>query len=263
MDIEPKPCIPGSQNIDKTALSLGDRLRNGIEEDILAGRLVPGDRLDERALAERYNVSRTPVREALRQLSTIGLVSVQLRQGARVAAIEMPRLLQMIEMMAVVEAEASRLAARRMSRGDRQRLLEIHAQAASAVQANDVTRFNAINWQLHLAIFAGSKNDFLANEARNLRLRVHLYRCYLMRVSDGQTIAHAQHEAMVQAIVNGNPEVAFLETRNHLALDSERMADLLALMPRNVRGDGPAQPDADEPLHAALVVADHPKDFPG
>jgi DNA-binding transcriptional MocR family regulator len=58
-------------------LGLEERIRTGIEDDILLGRLAPGDRLDERALAQRYHVSRTPVREALRHLASEGLIEIR------------------------------------------------------------------------------------------------------------------------------------------------------------------------------------------
>lgn len=222
----------GADADERPSGSLGDRLRRGIEDDILAGRLLPGDRLDERALAERFQVSRTPVREALRQLSTIGLVSLQLRQGARVASLALTELLEMMETMTVLEAEAARLAARRMTPAERGVLLAIHEQAAEAVAGHDTSRFNELNWQLHHAIFEGARNRFLATQARNLRLRVHFYRCYLIRVNDGKDLAHQQHDALVGAIVRGDADAAFALMREHLVLTSERMSDLVALLPR-------------------------------
>jgi len=213
-------------------VSLGDRLRRGIEEDILSGRLIPGDRLDERALAERFKVSRTPVREALRQLATLGLVSLQLRQGARVASVELTELIEMIEVMAVIEAEAARLAARRMTPEQREALRAIHAEGGRAIARGDSAAFNTTNWHLHQLIFAGSRNTFLATEARRLRLRVHFYRCYLLRVSDGAQRAQEEHDRIVEAICSGDADAAFNETRAHLLLSSDRMADLIALMPR-------------------------------
>lgn len=232
---ETNPGIPSSREEvpeGRKGTGLGDRLRQGIEEDILAGRLLPGDRLDERALAERYQVSRTPVREALRQLAMSGLVSLQPRQGARVATLELTDLLELMETMTVLEAEAARLAARRMSPQERVKLQSIHEQATQAVAAGDTGRFNELNWQLHHSIFEGSRNRFLASQARNLRLRVHFYRCYLLRVRDGKDQAQQQHDELVQAIVRGDGEAAFSAMREHLVLNAERMSDLVALLPR-------------------------------
>jgi len=211
---------------------LGERLRLGIEEDILAGRLVPGDRLEERALAARYNVSRTPVREALLQLSTLGLVSMRPRQPAYIASIELEALIDMIETMSFFEAQLARLAARRMTDAQCDELLRIQQDAQEVVRNGDAGRFNEANWKLHLAIFAGSRNRYLAAQARNLRLRLHPYRCYLVRMTRRIAAAHVEHDDIVQAIVAGDGERAFEAMRAHLAWDSERLADLTSTVSR-------------------------------
>ena len=93
---------------------MAPRLRDGIEEEIATGRFLPGERLDEQTLAERFGVSRTPVREALQQLAARGLVELRGRRGAIVSAPDAARLLEMFEVMAELEAMCGRLAARRL-----------------------------------------------------------------------------------------------------------------------------------------------------
>ena len=95
-------------------LTLADQLRESIEEAIATGDLPPGARLDEAELIARFDVSRTPVREALLQLAAAGMVEMRPRHGAVVAKISLPRLIEMFEVMAELEAMSSRLAARRM-----------------------------------------------------------------------------------------------------------------------------------------------------
>ena len=89
------------------------RLRDVIEEEITQGVFRPGDRLDELALARRYRVSRTPVREALLQLGASGLVVSRPRRGTIVAAHSAEEVVEMFEVMAELEGMAGRLAARR------------------------------------------------------------------------------------------------------------------------------------------------------
>lgn len=212
-------------------MTLGDRLRRGIENDILAGQLAPGDLIDERELALRYEVSRTPVREALLQLASLGLVTMSPRMPTRVTSLNPATLLQMSEVMCCLEAEAARLAARRMQPREREQLQALQAEAAQVVAAADTAAFNEINWKLHQAIFEGSHNAYLAEQARQLRLRLHPYRCYLLRIGDRLADAHAQHQALVDAILAGNAQVAGEQMRHHLTLDKEQFADLLSLMP--------------------------------
>src|SRR6476646_10247845 len=94
---------------------LADRLRESIEEEIATGTLIPGSRLDEAELAKRFNVSRTPIREALNLLLGEGLVEMRPHRGAVVARVSAERLIEMFEVMAELEAMCVQLATRRMS----------------------------------------------------------------------------------------------------------------------------------------------------
>ena len=93
--------------------SLVQRVREQIEDDIVEGRLRPGDQLHMDDIAAQYGVSRTPVREAFQQLEASGLVEVRPKRGTYVASISTADLIEMFEVMAELEAMCARLAARR------------------------------------------------------------------------------------------------------------------------------------------------------
>src|SRR6202795_2251184 len=95
-----------------------EKLREAIEERIATGEFPPGMHLDETELAHRFGVSRTPLREALIQLSSVGIIALRPRRGAVVAEVTPQRLLEMFDVMAELEAMCGRLAARRMSTAD-------------------------------------------------------------------------------------------------------------------------------------------------
>ncbi|MEX0758780.1 MAG: GntR family transcriptional regulator, partial [Tistlia sp.] len=116
---------------------LADRVRLELEREIVVGDLAPGVRLDEVGLAERYAVSRTPVREALMQLAASGLVEMRPRQGALVAAIGTFQLAEMFEVMSELEALCARLAARRMTPRERDGLAALHAACAPYLDGAD------------------------------------------------------------------------------------------------------------------------------
>src|SRR5277367_4781931 len=103
-----------------------DALRKKLEDDIERGRLSPGDRLDEQALAERFEVSRTPAREALLQLAAAGIVRLVPRQGAVVSGVSPQLAIGMVEVLTALEAEAAGLAARRMSAAEKAQLTKLH-----------------------------------------------------------------------------------------------------------------------------------------
>src|SRR4029453_2541526 len=92
-----------------------EALRDEIEQDIVTGRLKPGERLDEQSLAARFAVSRTPIREALMQLASTGLVSLQPRRGAFVASLSFKDVIERFEVMAALEGMCGSLAARRIT----------------------------------------------------------------------------------------------------------------------------------------------------
>src|SRR4051812_21901976 len=95
-----------------------DQLREAIEEKIAIGEYPPGMRLDEAPLLAQFGVSRTPLREALIQLASLGLVEIRPRRGASVAEVTPHRLIEMFEVMGELEAMCARLAARRMTEAE-------------------------------------------------------------------------------------------------------------------------------------------------
>ena len=99
-----------------------DKLANDMAEAILSGEFAPGYRLDEQLLAQRYNVSRTPVREALRQLATTGLIEIRPRRGAVVTSVTPAQLEELFIAMCEMDSTCARLAAMSMLPTERRRL---------------------------------------------------------------------------------------------------------------------------------------------
>ncbi len=149
-----------------------ESLRLQIADEIVSGALEPGAPLDEQELAARFGVSRTPVREAIRQLSASGLVSVRPHRGA-VVALPTPRQLDdMFEAMAELEALCAGLAARNMTVPERRALEGLHQDLRVLVQKGDPARYHETNEAFHAAIYAGSHNGYLAEITLMTRTRV-------------------------------------------------------------------------------------------
>src|SRR5437763_13034882 len=129
-----------------------EALREAIEDKIATGAFPPGMRLDETELTQKFGVSRTPLREALIQLSSMGIVSIRPRRGAVVSDVTPQRLLEMFEVMAELEAMCARLAARRMSDADQQQLLRAHGACEAACMAADPANYYHENQHFHHAI---------------------------------------------------------------------------------------------------------------
>jgi len=209
-------------------MKISDTLREKIEEQIATGALPPGSSLDEATLAEQHGVSRTPVREALIQLAAEGLIEIRPRRGAVVTAIGPTRLSEMFEVMGELEAMCARLAARRMTEAERQSLQTAHEACEAARSNNDPDAYFYCNEQFHGAIYAGSHNSFLIEQASQLQRRLRPYRRLQLRVRNRMGTSFQEHQRVVQAISAGDTEGAAQALRSHVVVQGERFADLLA-----------------------------------
>jgi DNA-binding GntR family transcriptional regulator len=201
-----------------------------IEDDIVARRILPGSRLDERLLAERFGVSRTPVREALVRLSVAGLVEIRRNQGAFVTEMTPSRLIGILEVMADLKMLAARLAARRMTIEEREALKALRDETAECVAVGDLRGYFNKATALHDAIYDGSHNEFLIETARNIRTCLCAYRRHLERMHLPVKTSYEENSHVVDAIVLGDSEEAEKWMRRHTELRREEMDDLITLM---------------------------------
>ena len=207
-------------------------LREAIEEMIAVGELSPGQHLDETELATRFGVSRTPIRETLIQLASMGLVVIRPRRGAIVAELGPQQLVEMFEVMSELEATCGRLAARRMTPQEQQVLLDAHRACRDACDAQEPDDYYYKNELFHEAIYAGSHNQFLIEQARNLYRRLRPYRRLQLRVRNRLGHSYAEHDGVVNAIIEGDGELAARLLRDHVMIQGQRFADLMASLPQ-------------------------------
>lgn len=212
-----KPCRPQK---------LGERVRAALEEELFDGRLVPGQRLNEREIAARFGVSRTPVREAILQLAAMGLVETPPRQEAVVKTVDPAQLSQMFEVLAGLEALASRLAARRLIGSEMAALERLHREAGAAATAGDIDTFVALNSELHAQIARGAHNAYLQRQAGALRGRLAPYRKWLLAKMHRMEASHRDHEVLIAAIRAGDEEAAARAMWAHVH-DSNRFMEYI------------------------------------
>jgi DNA-binding GntR family transcriptional regulator len=207
-------------------------LREDIEEMIAMGQLLPGQHLDETELAERFGVSRTPIREAMQQLASMGVVVIRPRRGAIVADLGPQQLVEMFEVMSELEATCARLAARRMTPEEQVTLRAAHQACKDALDAQEPDEYYYKNEAFHEAIYAGSHNQFLIEQARSLYRRLRPYRRLQLRVRNRLAKSYAEHDGVVQAILEGDGEKAAHLLREHVMIQGQRFADLMASLPQ-------------------------------
>lgn len=199
-------------------LTRAEDLRRQLADDIVRGTLPPGSALDETEIAQRFKVSRTPVREALRQLAASGLVESRAHRGAVVAQPSAQRLAGMFEAMAELEALCAGFAAERMPPIERQALQATHEEARLVSQAGDPDRFHEVNERFHNAIYAGAQNDYIAEMTLATRVRVQPFRRAQFRNLGRLAKSHAEHDRIVLAILRGDRNGAAAAMRAHIDL---------------------------------------------
>ena len=158
-------------------LSASELVRRQLERDISSGVLLPGDALDEDALAKRFGVSRTPVREALLQLSVRGLVLIAPRAGTYVSRLSIPELLGLSELLAELEGACAKLATRRLTPEEAHELRRVHEESlAFESDPEGLQNFltdadNGVVVKLTATIdrLAGEENSLLASRSDSLQ----------------------------------------------------------------------------------------------
>ncbi|QDG78283.1 GntR family transcriptional regulator [Labrenzia sp. PHM005] len=199
-----------------------------LESLIFQGHYKDGARLDEVQLAEKFEVSRTPIREALQRLSLSGLVEQIPRRGVFVRQPGPVELLEMFEVMAELEAASARLAATRITD---EALAELHAANArceEAVAAQDYDGYYQENAGFHAMLYRQSGNSFLEQECLRLYRRLQPFRRVQLRLRGRLKQSMSEHKMVVAALEEGDGAKAADVIRAHVAVQGEKFHHLMA-----------------------------------
>lgn len=192
-------------------------IHDWIENAIFNETLRPGDLIDEQMLCEKFNVSRTPVREALLQLASRQLVTFMPRKGAMVTRLSVQTIVPMWEVLTGLEVMAGELATRRMANEERTELQAVHEASAAFVSANDAAGYSASNRAFHGLIHDGCRNFYLVEQIRELRLRLRSYGRRPYQRPGGLKVSFEGHAKIVAAIARGDPAEAGNAVREHVS----------------------------------------------
>jgi len=198
------PSHPGPQ---------GNSAYQRLLEEIREGALLPGDRLREIELSERLGVSRTPVREAIRQLEADGLVTHVPRLGATVRRLDYAEVMELYEMRAVLEGTAARLAARAASDVELDELDHLNDQLSDAGMGPDAARINRV---FHATLLDAAKNRFLAKSMLSLQKALLILGPSQLLDNDRAEIAVTEHRRIMAALQARDGATAETEMRAHI-----------------------------------------------
>jgi len=181
---------------------LHDQLVSRLADLIIEGDLAPGARIPERELSERFQVSRTPLREALKVLASEGLIELLPNRGAVVAKLTVEDVEEMFPVMGALEALSGELAASRITEEEIIEIQALHYQMVLHYKRQELNPYFRLNQQIHERIMEAAGNATLLKMYRSLAGRIRRAR-YVANMSQARwDRAVAEHEEILKALVD-------------------------------------------------------------
>jgi DNA-binding GntR family transcriptional regulator len=205
--------------------SLAMALREEIEKMILQGSMPMGERLNENHFAEKFQVSRGPVREAFRSLVEAGLVEFIPNRGVFVRQMDLAQAVLTYEVRAGLFSQAGRLAATRRRKEEVARMRGIIHDMNDSIEKRDGEGYYQLNLELHAAIMEAARNERLAATYQGLVKELHLFRVANLGRGDHLRASNLEHAAMVEAIASGDEMRAYQMHYDHVMNARERVIE--------------------------------------
>lgn len=207
--------------LQKARPTRADMIANRVAEEIVSGQREPGSPIDEGQVAASYGVSRTPVREAIRQLAASGLVEMRPHRAAIVAEPDERTLREMFAVMAELEALCAGGAATNMTPAERQALEALHQDMRNLVHRADASAYRDANAEFHAMIAGASGNGYLTQLTATTELRLAPFRrAQFSATPDRLARSYEEHGQVVTAILRGDATGAADAMRRHIGLSS-------------------------------------------
>jgi DNA-binding GntR family transcriptional regulator len=214
--------------------SIPEAIRDSLQERILDGEFKEGDALVQDMIAEEYQVSRMPVREALRQLEADGLVAMQTHKGAVVTTVPTEQVEELFDLRAVLESDLIERALARMADEDIAAAREILDALEDSYRKRDMASWGRLNWAFHRRLYLPAGRAQTLAILQGINLQVERYIRLHLLVTDGVDAAEREHRELLRLCALRDPgAVAFL--RRHI-LDTG--TSLVAALRRHRAGDG-------------------------
>lgn len=220
--------------------SLAASIRDAIHAEIESGRLMPGALLDERTLAAKYSVSRTPVREALQQLAARKLVQIVPRQGVVVSRMSIPQLRDTLELLGELEALCAKFAARRVTEDLRTALENALRRGLEAYESGHGGEYSEANLEFHEIVQAGSRNELLVQQVRPMRRLMLRYNVNSRMLQTPGRIEKSMqdHRKIADAILAGDEQRAYALMLEHVPTGGSGFSEFISDLPPSFFDNG-------------------------
>lgn len=204
--------------------TIQDLVFTTLRDEILSGELVPGERLNTSQLSERLGVSRTPIREALNRLTSIGLVENIPHRGAFVRKLSIEEIIEMYYIRAALEGIAARLAARNLKEEEIQQLLQFCDEMESHLSTGDYHKILETNFEFHSIIYQAAQSPRLQNLILQYYRHSEQYRALGLELPGRYAEICQEHRDLALALAERNMEGAESKAREHHLNTARRIA---------------------------------------
>lgn len=209
--------VASAQTLSIRRRSLHDEMVESLRGLITGGELAPGEKIPEKQLCERFGVSRTPLREALKVLASEGIVTLRPNRGAVVSALTLEELDEVFPIMGAIEALSGEIACQRITDEEVAEIRSLHERMLDHWRNGDLQSYFRLNQRIHGAILHATRNETLKGIYRNLSGRLLTAR-YVANMSPERWVqAVAEHEAILKFLAARDAEGLSETLKSHLA----------------------------------------------
>ncbi|MDW5444812.1 GntR family transcriptional regulator [Polaromonas sp. SM01] len=180
--------------------ALHEQVAHRLRQMLVENRIAPGAKLNERELSEILNVSRTPLREAIKMLAAEGLVELLPNRGAIAVELSEADILNTFEVMSGLEAQSGSLAAERITEAELDEIKAMHYEMLAAYTRRDLPAYYQLNAAIHRAINTAAKNPVLTSTYNQVNARLQALRFRSNQDGDKWRTAVKEHEQMIDAL---------------------------------------------------------------
>lgn len=235
------PRQPRTVHAPLSRKTLGTATLEAMREAILNGTYAEGEQLRQDAIATELGVSRIPVREALRQLESEGLVTFTPHHGAVVSTFSVAEIRELFELRALLETDLIRRATPRMESDDLQQAAGILDAYEEALARGDVGAWGDLNWRLHSTLFAAAGRPLTMRTVERLSHHADRYLRMQLALTHGESRANAEHRAIVAACRKRDAREAARLMRAHILGAGESLVGFLTEYRESQRDSGAAR----------------------
>lgn len=196
--------------------ALHEQVAHRLRQMLVENRILPGAKLNERELSEILNVSRTPLREAIKMLAAEGLVELLPNRGAIAVELSEADVLNTFEVMSGLEAQSGELAAQRITQAELDEIKAMHYEMLAAYTRRDLPAYYRLNAAIHGAINAAAKNPVLTATYKQVNARLQALRFRSNQDGEKWSAAVKEHDLMIEALSARDPVAMRSVLTSHL-----------------------------------------------